>query len=190
MAQTVPCTSLLIEVSWFNFVVGRNREPFSDYTLWAKLLRVRLKDWKPWTDSPARPGFGKQSFVRTWEPQQQKSDSESHSVMSNSLWPHGLYSPWNSVGQNTGVGSFSLRQGIFPTQQQKWKDFYGSVVRQLCPVYLFFYSHWWPFSLLWIFCPPPSSFLIRLPVSSYVLFAVVPDGFLLFMNHFNLSYYL
>ena len=29
---------------------------------------------------------------------------------------HGLYSPWNSPGQNTGVGSLSLRQGIFPTQ--------------------------------------------------------------------------
>ena len=36
--------------------------------------------------------------------------------MSNSLWPHGLYSPWNSPGQNTGVGSLSLLQGIFPTQ--------------------------------------------------------------------------
>ena len=36
--------------------------------------------------------------------------------MSNSLQPHGLYSPWNSPGQNTGVGSCSLLQGIFPTQ--------------------------------------------------------------------------
>ena len=27
-----------------------------------------------------------------------------------------LYSPWNSPGQNTGVGSLSLLQGIFPTQ--------------------------------------------------------------------------
>ena len=42
--------------------------------------------------------------------------SESHSVMSDSLRPHGLYSPWNSPGQNTGVGSLSLFQGIFPTQ--------------------------------------------------------------------------
>ena len=30
--------------------------------------------------------------------------------------PHGLYSPWNSPGQNTGVGSCSLLQGMFPTQ--------------------------------------------------------------------------
>ena len=28
----------------------------------------------------------------------------------------GLYSPWNSLGQNTGVGSLSLLQGIFPSQ--------------------------------------------------------------------------
>ena len=44
------------------------------------------------------------------------SESESCSVMSISLLPHGLYSPWNSLGQNTGVGSHSLLQGIFPTQ--------------------------------------------------------------------------
>ena len=36
--------------------------------------------------------------------------------MSDSLQPHGLYSPWNSLGQNTVVGSLSLLQGIFPTQ--------------------------------------------------------------------------
>ena len=40
--------------------------------------------------------------------------------MSNSLWPR-LYptrlpSPWNSPGKNTGVGSHSLLQRIFPTQ--------------------------------------------------------------------------
>ena len=36
--------------------------------------------------------------------------------MSNSLQSHGLYSPWNSPGQNTGVSSLSLLQGIFPNQ--------------------------------------------------------------------------
>ena len=45
-----------------------------------------------------------------------KSESESRSVMSDFLQPHGLYSPWNSLGQNTGVGSLSLLQGIFPIQ--------------------------------------------------------------------------
>ena len=37
-------------------------------------------------------------------------------IMSNSLGPHGLHSPRNSPGQNTGVCSLSLLQGIFPTQ--------------------------------------------------------------------------
>ena len=40
----------------------------------------------------------------------------SRSVMSTSLQPHGLYSPWNFPGQNTGVGSLSRLQGIFPPQ--------------------------------------------------------------------------
>ena len=57
--------------------------------------------------------------------------SESCSVISNSLWPHGLYkemdtterlnwtglyNPWTSPGQNTGLDGLSLLQGIFPTQ--------------------------------------------------------------------------
>ena len=41
---------------------------------------------------------------------------ESRSVVSDSSQSHGLYSPWNSPGQNTGVGSLALLQGIFPTQ--------------------------------------------------------------------------
>ena len=43
-------------------------------------------------------------------------ESKSHPVVFDSLWPHGLYSPWNSPGQKSGVGSLSLLQGIFPTQ--------------------------------------------------------------------------
>ena len=47
----------------------------------------------------------------------------SHSAMSNSLRPHGLYSPpgssihGDSPGKNTGVGCRALVQGIFPTQR-------------------------------------------------------------------------
>ena len=37
---------------------------------------------------------------------------ESCSVVSGSLQPHGLYNPWNSLGQNTGVGSLSLLQDL------------------------------------------------------------------------------
>ena len=35
------------------------------------------------------------------------------------MWPHGLYSPWNSPGQNTGVDSHSLLQRIF-LQPRDW----------------------------------------------------------------------
>ena len=40
----------------------------------------------------------------------------SHSVVSDSLRPHGLLSPWNFPGKSTGVGCHFLLQGIFPTQ--------------------------------------------------------------------------
>ena len=44
-----------------------------------------------------------------------------HSVVSDSLWPHGLYltrllCPWDSSGTNTRVGCHSLLQGMFLTQ--------------------------------------------------------------------------
>ena len=44
------------------------------------------------------------------------SESECRLVMSDSLPPNGLYSPWNSPGQNTGVGNVSLFPRIFPIQ--------------------------------------------------------------------------
>ena len=50
-------------------------------------------------------------FSVPWE-----SESQSCSVVSDSLQAHGLYNPWNSPGQNTGVGSLSLLQGIFSIQ--------------------------------------------------------------------------
>ena len=51
-----------------------------------------------------------------------KSESESHSGMSDSLRPHGLepanlLCPWDFSGKNTGVGCHSLLQGIFLTQE-------------------------------------------------------------------------
>ena len=63
----------------------------------------------------------KQEMRKMWlmEKQQQEEAwrwSESRSVVSDCLRPHGLYSPVNSPGQNTGVGSLSLLQGIVPTQ--------------------------------------------------------------------------
>ena len=44
-----------------------------------------------------------------------------HSVLSSSLWPHGLqparlFCPWDFPGKNTGMGCRFLLQGIFQTQ--------------------------------------------------------------------------
>ena len=58
-------------------------------------------------------GGVKKGLAFGWTPE---SESESRSVVSDSLRPHGIYSPWNSPGQNTGVGSLSLLQEIFSTQ--------------------------------------------------------------------------
>ena len=48
----------------------------------------------------------------------------SRSIMSDSIWPHGLWParllcPWNSPGKNTGRGCHSLLQGIFPNTRVK-----------------------------------------------------------------------
>ena len=48
-----------------------------------------------------------------------RTASESHSVLATAWRPHGLCGPWTSPGQNTGVGSCSLLQGIFATQGLK-----------------------------------------------------------------------
>ena len=53
----------------------------------------------------------------------QETESVSCSVIFNSLQTHGLQPtrllcPWNFSGKNTGVGSHSLLQRIFPTQGQ------------------------------------------------------------------------
>ena len=74
---------------WFYFIASQKKAPYS------KAL-VYFSTYQPWGG--------------------EKSESESHSVVSNSLPSHRLYSPRNSPGQNTGVGSLSLLQGIFPTQ--------------------------------------------------------------------------
>ena len=55
------------------------------------------------------PGHSISSSIHTLE--MRKSESESCSVMSNSL-----QSLWNFPGPNTGVGILFLLQGIFPTQ--------------------------------------------------------------------------
>ena len=59
------------------------------------------------------PSGGEEIFLGFTE---HSLESESRSVVSDSLRSYGLYSPWNSPGKDTGVASHSLLQGIFPTQ--------------------------------------------------------------------------
>ena len=62
------------------------------------------------------PGGERQLKAVPLEESKSTQKTESCSVVSESLQPHGLYSLWNSPGQNTGLGSLSLVEGIFPTQ--------------------------------------------------------------------------
>ena len=74
----------------------------------ASLVAQFVKNLPPAFD----PGLGRSPGEGTGNPLQ-------YSCLEN---PHGQrrmagYSPWNSPGQNTGVGSLSLLQGVFPTQE-------------------------------------------------------------------------
>ena len=61
------------------------------------------------------PDPGEAGPVHTGNHRHKLKGKVTHFV-SDSLQPHGLDSPWSSPGQNTGVGSLSLLQGIFPIQ--------------------------------------------------------------------------
>ena len=86
------------------------------------ILQARILAWVafPFSKGSSQPRDQTQvscvagRFFTNWATRE--AHSESHSVVSNSLWLHSLCSPWNSPGQNAGVGSLSLLQGIFPTQ--------------------------------------------------------------------------
>ena len=91
------------------------------------------------------------------------AESESHSVVSSSSWPHVLYSPWDSRAQNTGVGNLSLFQGIFPTQGSNLVShiaggFFTSWGTSEVACVLSHFSGVWLFVILWtvaarLLCP-------------------------------------
>ena len=97
-------SSWLRDWTWVSCIAGRF------FTFWGTkkapylpgLFQIQIPSWRlaAWTYIPL-PSV-------KW--------SESRSVVSDSLQPHRLYSPWDSPGQNTAVGSLFLLQGIFPTQ--------------------------------------------------------------------------
>ena len=60
--------------------------------------------------------------IKTWHQSKVKSESVSYSVMSSSLFPHGLQPakllcPWNSPGKDTGVDNHFHLHRISPTQE-------------------------------------------------------------------------
>ena len=76
--------------------------------------------WDTMPDPPESQSSGSASFSHQW------GHSHTLNVKSEMKWnslshvwvfaPNGLDSPWNFLGQNTGVGSCSLLQGIFRIQ--------------------------------------------------------------------------
>ena len=77
---------------------------------WEGLAQPRnnKSPWDAMSDGESGHWWGQGAMGWKW--------SESRPVKSNTLQPNGLYSPRNSPGQNNGVGSLPLLQGIFPTQ--------------------------------------------------------------------------
>ena len=63
---------------------------------------------------------GHRTLEAGWSRLREGKGGESRSVVSDSLRPRGLYSTWDSPGQTAGVGSLSLLQQIFLTQELNW----------------------------------------------------------------------
>ena len=78
--------------------------------MWQSLLNL----WTRW-NMQIRFQYSIEKWISVQLEEVSILENESHSLVSNSSQPYGLYSPWNSPEQNTGVGSLSLLQGIFPT---------------------------------------------------------------------------
>ena len=76
----------------------------------------------PWDFPGTSTGVGCRCLLRSESLRLlKKSESVSHSVVSNCLQPYRLkparlFCPWDSPGKNTGVGYHALLQGMFPTQ--------------------------------------------------------------------------
>ena len=79
-------------------------------------LSLGTRDLVPWSGiKPRPPALGEWSLshwiTRKWK---KVKVAQSCLTLCNAM---DLYNPWNSSGQNTGVGSFSHLQRIFPTQE-------------------------------------------------------------------------
>ena len=69
----------------------------------------------PWTVEPGRlQSLGLQRVRHNWV----TNTFTGHCCNYSTMQPRGLYRPWNSSGQNTGVGNISLSRGSF--QPRDW----------------------------------------------------------------------
>ena len=78
--------------------------------MWASLVAQMVKNLPAMQETWFDSCVGKILWRREWHPTPVFFLGESHGQMSLEG-----YSPWNSPGQNTGMGSLSLLQWIFPT---------------------------------------------------------------------------
>ena len=91
---------------------------FSRQEHWSGLPCSPPGDLPNWGWNPApltSPAWqaGSLSLVPPGKPQRKsENQSQSRSVVSDFLRPHGLYSPWNSPGHNTGVGSLAPKDTV------------------------------------------------------------------------------
>ena len=106
-------------------IPGSGRSPGEGNATHSSILARK----SPWTEEPGRlQSKGSQRVRQGWVTEHThkdirgtmhviwirvkvKSESESHSVLSDYLQPHGLYSPWNSPGQYSGVLAVPLSRG-------------------------------------------------------------------------------
>ena len=82
---------------------------------------ILTSTWHWWSLNQKPTCIRELTYIQHEKKKGKKSESVSHSVLSDSLLPQGLQPtrllcPWDSPGKNTGVGRHSLLQGIFPTQ--------------------------------------------------------------------------
>ena len=103
--------------------------------------------------------------------------SESHSFMSDSLRPPGLYSPWNSPGQNTGVGTFPFSRGSI----QPWDR------TQVSRIAGRFFTSWATREAqeYWSGWPIPSPGDLPYPGRRGVTTKIIPSKKLIYIKHFE-----
>ena len=88
---------------------------FSRQESWSGLLCPSPEDLPDPGTEPRSPALQTDSSL-TEPPEKPLKVKVNVAQLCPTLWDSMAYSPWNSPGQNTGVGSLSLLQGIFPTQ--------------------------------------------------------------------------